>query len=232
MSILNELEDVISLNKNILKAKKKKMKSLPGWYGLDSPHAGGAGISEDINIDEMTKFYEDRTNRHIELVKKYGELIKESYPEFSDVDFDSHDASKYDEPEYTPYIHITWKYKSKDDGEEYIPPEGMEDEMFNATQHHVLNNKHHPEYWCENKENTINKEDRDKPNKLIDATNMSDGAIVEMVADWCAMSEELGKNTPQEWADDNIGVRWDFNEDQKKLIYELMNSVWEDIDVE
>lgn len=43
MSILNEIEDVIKkYNKEVLAAKKKKMKSLPGWYGLDSPHAGGA----------------------------------------------------------------------------------------------------------------------------------------------------------------------------------------------
>ena len=48
-----------------------------------------------------------------------------------------HDQSKLSNPERDPYIFITWQYKCKDDGVDFdISPE-MEDEMNQATQHHV-----------------------------------------------------------------------------------------------
>lgn len=219
MSILNELENILTLNKEIIKAKKKKMKSLPGWYGLDSPHAGSAGISEN-DMSELEKFYGERTERHINLVNKYVDLIKDNFEEFTDVEFDSHDASKYEEPEYTPYIHITWQYKCEKDGNEYNPPDGMEEKMKEVVKHHYMNNRHHPEFWIEG--------DIDEMEMPLNVTKMSDVAIAEMVADWCAMSEELGNNTPKEWADDNIGVKWDFDDDQKKLIYKLIDGIWSD----
>ena len=49
--------------------------------------------------------------------------------------------------------------------------------------------------------------------------------IAEMVADWMAMSEE--KNTcPYEWADKNIGVRWNFTDKQKEFIYNILDKCW------
>ena len=48
MPILDNIEKIIDkYNKEVLAAKKKKMKVLPGWHGLDTQHAGGADISED-----------------------------------------------------------------------------------------------------------------------------------------------------------------------------------------
>ena len=72
-------------------------------------------IIDSKNIIE--KFYNERTKRHIELVKKYGMRIKDNFKEFSNIDFDLHDSSKFEEPEYTPYTHITWHYKCKNNGE-------------------------------------------------------------------------------------------------------------------
>jgi hypothetical protein len=46
-----------------------------------------------------------------------------------------------------------------------------------------------------------------------------------MVADWLAMSEELGGH-PRQWADTNVGVRWKFSEAQSSFIYELIERVW------
>jgi hypothetical protein len=46
-----------------------------------------------------------------------------------------------------------------------------------------------------------------------------------MVADWCAMSEELGGH-PAKWAADNINIRWKFNEHQIALIYFIIGKVW------
>jgi len=221
MSVFEELNKLFQkTNDEIVKEKKKKMKMLPGWHGLDTPHAGSAGISESENMNELKDFYEKRTERHIGLVNKYSDLIKEKFNEFSNIEFDDHDASKYKEPEYTPYLHITWKYKCQNDGSpEYQPPEGMEDKMKNASNYHITHNRHHPEYWVDGDINNI-----EDP---FDVTEMSNVAIAEMVADWCAMSEEIGKNTPREWADDNIGKKWKFDEIQKELIYKLINNIWD-----
>jgi hypothetical protein len=48
-----------------------------------------------------------------------------------------------------------------------------------------------------------------------------------MVADWFAMSEELGGH-PKEWADKNINIRWKFNDNQIRLIYDLIQRVWDE----
>ena len=45
--------------------------------------------------------------------------------------------------------------------------------------------------------------------------------IIEMCADWCAMSEELNDDVLK-WAENNIGEKWNFNKDQKELIYEIL----------
>ena len=45
-----------------------------------------------------------------------------------------------------------------------------------------------------------------------------------MVADWSAMSEELGSET-KDWADKNVNVRWEFTDEQRDLIYELIDKV-------
>jgi hypothetical protein len=39
-----------------------------------------------------------------------------------------------------------------------------------------------------------------------------------------AVSKERG-NTPKSWADKNVNIRWKFNDDQKDLIYELIENV-------
>ena len=80
--------------------------------------------------------------------------------------------------------------------------------------------------------NLINREDRDKPPKeMVDGTKMPDMAIAEMVCDWQSMSDELKKNTTREWADRNINVRWKFNENQTKLIYDIIESIEGDLEI-
>lgn len=181
------------------------------------------------NYNKMKDWFEQRTKRHIELVKKYCIKIANQNPKFVDLINRAkiHDQSKFKEPECAAYIFISWQYKCKDDGVDFTIPSNISDLMHQATHHHVTNNSHHAEYHCKNEVDLINKEDRDKPVKeIIDATSMPNIDIAEMVADWCAMGEEKG-NHPKEWADKNIGVRWKFNDEQKKLIYDLMNDVFE-----
>jgi hypothetical protein len=183
------------------------------------------------NFEDMKAWFEKRTKRHIDLVQKYCNKIYKYDPVKFEVIIErgtEHDASKYKEPEMTPYIYVSWQYKCKDDGIKFEAPDGMKEKMNQATEHHVQNNAHHPESHIDaDGHYLINREDRDKPpEKLIDATEMKDLDIAEMVADWCAMSEE--KNTdPKDWADKNVNIRWKFNDKQKDLIYELITKVWE-----
>ena len=180
------------------------------------------------NYQEMKDWFEKRTNRHIKLVQKYCKKIADYDDKFKELIERGkiHDQSKFKDPEIEPYIYISWDYKCKDDGVDFKVPDGMDDKMNGATEHHVNNNKHHPEYHSETT-GKINRKDRDEPlEEIIDATKMSDLDIGEMCADWFAMSEEKGTN-PKSWADKNVNVRWKFDEDQEKLIYELIKEVWE-----
>ena len=143
----------------------------------------------------MEEFFEKRTNKHISLVQKYLSQIQDLNLE--DVDSDileeekDHDSGKFKEPEHTPYLHITWKYKAKNEGGEYTPPENIDTDA--ATFHHITTHKHHPDYWDKNikQEDALNTKDRDKPSgKIVDATKMPLSYIASMMADWAAMSEE------------------------------------------
>lgn len=180
---------------------------------------------------EMKEWFETRTNQHIELVQKYAERIRAAYPEeFADLDTSSHDAAKFEEPEYTPYVYMTWKRLHP----EFEYSEAIAEAGHQATLHHVRNNPHHPEYWTSKfTDDSVNKamssdfNRRDEPPKdKVEATSMPEIAIAEMCADWCAMSEEM-ENSPQEWADKNIGVRWEFTPKQIDLIHTLLNTIWE-----
>jgi hypothetical protein len=181
------------------------------------------------NFTEMEKFYEQRTNKHIGLVRKYCGKVPDTtgeYYHFLQERAENHDKSKFKEPEKNPYIYITWQYKCKDEGKQFDIPQNIKDAMAEATLHHVKTNKHHPEYWSSKNVGLLNRENRDEPPKeIVDATSMPDIDITEMVADWCAMSEEKG-NSPIDWAKKNINIRWKFTDKQAALIYKLIKEIW------
>lgn len=181
------------------------------------------------NYQEMLDFFHKRTDMHIKLVQKYCKKIEEYDPEqFKGLcdQAKDHDKSKLEDPEIEPYVYVTWSYRCKDKGEKFDVPEEIKKMMNEATQHHVINNKHHPEYYSGKKVDLINREDRDKPPKeMVDATKMPVLSVAEMVADWLSMSEEKGTSV-RDWADKNIGVRWKFDERwQTNLIYELIDEI-------
>jgi hypothetical protein len=186
-------------------------------------------IKESEDKQAMEDWFFKRTNKHIELVKKYCKKIADlGDHRFKGImqQAEHHDESKFHNPELDPYVHIAWQYHMKDQGEDYNPPEDTKDKMNASTEHHVKHNKHHPEYWSDTQGNTINREDRDKPPEhMIDATKMSDLSIGEMCADWMAMSEEKDSN-PIDWVRKNVNVRWKFTDSQTKLIYDLIEKIW------
>lgn len=179
-------------------------------------------ISEDPDImidSNMYQHFVDRTNRHRCAVKGFCNKILD----YDGNRFDglmqraeNHDKSKFEEPELEPYIYLTWDYKCKDDGTSFDIADDIRDAIDNATKHHIITNPHHPECHCDNIDD-----------ELIDATKMSDVDIAEMVADWCAMSKEKD-NSPRDWANKNINVKWKFTNPQNDLIYELIDAIWAD----
>jgi len=80
---------------------------------------------------EMIEWFKIRTNKHIELVQKYCNLIVKYFPEFSDLreKCKAHDASKFENPEYIPYIFTTWKYKCQEDKKPFKCSKKMQKEM-------------------------------------------------------------------------------------------------------
>lgn len=156
---------------------------------------------------EMDKWYRYRTFNHILLVKKFCRKIMHfrhyEYSQLIDRSA-SHDQSKYGDAEYAPYVHLTWKHKMKSQGVEYVLSEDMSAQIKIAIRHHLTMNSHHPEYFSN-----------------INAMQGCD--LAEMVADWCAMGNELG-NSAKDWADKKIGHKWEFNGDQIKEIYSLIET--------
>jgi hypothetical protein len=179
---------------------------------------------------DMREWYIERTNAHIKRVKKYAYLISDFFPEYQELrkNVKQHDKSKFQSPEYVPYVFITWDYKCKREGIPFEMPQVMKDKMNKATEHHILSNKHHPEYWVKNYDpSMLNRNNRDAvPDQAVDASKMPDVFIAEMCADWMAMSEEL-KSRPHDWADMNVNVRWLFTDRQKELIYTILDTVWD-----
>ena len=161
-------------------------------------------------------FFMKRTKKHVERVQNSAKKIVDEYPEYKELleQVKSHDDSKFEEPEMTPYIELTWA--KKDD-----PKAESTKEMDEATLHHIKNNKHHPEYHNKDKAN-ISSTNRDEYIECIDASKMDDISVAEMVSDWQAMSEELQTNTSREWYNDVKDVRWSFSEEQDKLIDKLL----------
>jgi len=165
---------------------------------------------------EKQDFFDKRTNKHIERVQNAAKKIVDEYEEYSELleQVKDHDASKFEEPEMTPYVELTWAKKED-------PKAESTKEMNDATMHHIKNNKHHPEYHNKDKAD-IDSTNRDESIECISASNMDDISIAEMVADWQAMSEELKTNTSREWYNDVKDKRWSFSKKQEKLIDKLL----------
>jgi len=187
---------------------------------------------EDFEDVDLEQYFEDRTNYHINLVNKYLDKIIALKDPRIDLavlkqEKEIHDESKFNSPEYEPYLYITYIYYLIDHGKKFNPDKKLKDSIQAATFHHVKINKHHPEAWDENVTiKSINQDNRDRPSgNIVNATKMPLSYIACMVADWCAVSEERGTN-PNKWAEMNINKRWKFTQEQVDFIYELLNKIY------
>jgi hypothetical protein len=186
-------------------------------------------MTENSLTDKMIDYSDKRQHAHIKAVCKNIDLVCTFYPKHKGelaLRKIWHDQSKFKEPEYTPYLYINWMYKCKRDGIPYEYPEGILERTQEATIHHVLNNRHHPEFHAG--EAPINMTNRDKSDKPIDASGMNTVDIIEMVCDWQAVAEERGANTARDWFNHCSGTRWMFTKDQLGFIDKII-ALWEKI---
>ena len=151
--------------------------------------------------------FEKRTKEHIARVNKYAAKIDKCYP--------SHDIDKLCELKHG-YATMFKEPLVKSDKKE----------LDEVTVFHIRFNPHHPEYWTKTSLHGW-KRDNVTPNGVIDATAMPEFAIDEMLADWCAMSEEFG-NTPFEWFDKVNGTRWKFSRAQINYIQNRLKEMWDE----
>ncbi len=159
----------------------------------------------------MKSYFDNRTKHHIELVNYFAKKLGKEYP--------NHDMDKFEEGMYEPYIIYSWSFFKKIE----LSDEDMK--LCNdVTIKHILNNKHHPEYWEKDK-SKYTKFSRKNPNCNTVAYDMDKESIIEMVCDWCAMSKEH-HNDPFNWFEENGIGRWTFTEEQKSLIFKTMNDLW------
>lgn len=175
--------------------------------------------------EDMHRHFETRTKYHIDLVNMFAQALKDKIPELPIEHIKSHDANKYLEPLRTPYIFLSWKYHKPS----YKYPPGMEDKIVDATYLHVTTNPHHPEFWDKehaSKNKDDSRVDRDEiPDTIINATQMTNRALLEMCCDWSAVGWERSQKSPRDWADKNVNKRWKFTNKQVKFIYKLINII-------
>lgn len=163
-------------------------------------------INKPENWLEMTNYFYERTKKHIFYVE---ESLLKIYRESGDFKLIGvmertrhHDESKYSTEEIEPYIWLTWYYKQVNAKKPFTYPEGVEDSITKAFEHHVNNNRHHPQYF-------------DNVSEMLPLD------LAEMIADHAAMSLELN-NSLTEWTNTNTLKRYEWTKSQQQLIWKYV----------
>ena len=156
----------------------------------------------------MVAFYERRTKEHIDRVRRCLSVLA-AVTEYADELNERakvHDASKFSPEERIPYIWLTEFHRCRRSGEPFEYPDGMEDQVRAAIDHHMSTNRHHPDFHA-------------------DPNDMSDVDLIEMVCDWTAMSQEFDQDggSARGWADKTVGSRVKFNQEKSRFIYAMID---------
>ena len=125
------------------------------------------------HIGNVAKALEVLATLDIPYVTKHIDELREIVKE--------HDASKYEEPEWSAYLHHF--YPTND--EEAM----MEEEFENACKHHIRANKHHWNYWCDEDNNLI--EDIDEEEYKL--------YTIERICDWLSMAAQHDEGPTEYW---------------------------------
>lgn len=171
-------------------------------------HDKGCVNSSSEPTHEMVTFYERRTKEHIDRVRRCLTVMASvtDYAEELNERARVHDDSKFGPEERIPYIWLTECYRCRRAGEPFMYPDGMEERVQDAIDHHVTTNRHHPDFHA-------------YPN------DMTDVDLIEMVCDWTAMSQEFSQDggSARGWADKTIGNRLHLSRERKQFVYAMID---------
>lgn len=150
-----------------------------------------------LPTEEACFLFEERTTKHIGLVHNNCNLL-ENYFNIPVCPNRDHDHLKFSNLEYIGYVWINEFYNG-------TPLNKYATSLKDRTSHHhISNSPHHQEYWI----------------KRGNLHNMPSMCILEMVADWAAMSMELKDSLP-DWAEKQLD-KFNFSKTQEKLITEAV----------
>ena len=156
---------------------------------------------------EMIEFFERRTMEHVERVRRCLRIMAKAtaYGDELIARARDHDASKFGPEERVPYIWLTEFHRCRWRGELFEYPDGIEEKVAQAIEHHLKSNRHHPEFHA-------------------DPNDMTDVDLIEMVCDWTAMAQEFDQDggSARGWADKTIGHRIPFNTKKRQFIYQII----------
>jgi hypothetical protein len=181
-------------------------------------------IMNSLNLaitPEMQNYSDQRTQKHIDRVEKnYQELAAKfnlnDQPRL-------HDDSKMNSlEEASPYVWVNWWYKCKREGHPIVLEPSVKAATDAATMHHILNNRHHPEFYSEDPVKLG--DNRDKLERAINIKEMPIEDVAEMVADWQAMSQELKTNTARDWFEKVDEKRWIFKQKNRDQILKFLTA--------
>ena len=156
---------------------------------------------------EMVSFYERRTSEHIHRVRRCLWVMASATDHNKELmrRAQIHDASKFEPEERVPYIWLTEFHRCRRNGESFAYPDGVEEQVRAAIDHHVTTNRHHPEFHAD-------------PNAMTDVD------LIEMVCDWTAMAIEFDQDggSARGWADKTIGTKLHLNEERCDFVYQMI----------
>ena len=144
-------------------------------------------------VSNRREEYEAYLEQHISGVKKAYEKIKDILLTESDLTVEDlttldnqielHDASKYEDEEFYPYLYHFYPSQAGNDDEEAY------DKAWN---HHQKHNPHHWQYWILQK---------DSGKQVI--LDMPENYIIEMLCDWSSFQYTNPKSTAKYWYENN-----------------------------
>ena len=144
-------------------------------------------------VSNRREEYEAYLKQHIDGVKKAYEKFKDVLLTESDLTVEDltnlenqislHDASKYEDEEFYPYLYHFYPSQA-----------GADDEMEydKAWNHHQKSNPHHWQYWILQKDSG--------EQKILD---MPENYIIEMLCDWSSFQYKNPESTANKWYNDN-----------------------------
>lgn len=165
---------------------------------------------------EIENFVSYRAN-HIALVERLGKLV------FNE-DYSNHDFDKCT-PNEEDLNLFALRYEMINGS--YNPNNEDKKKLNNLVKKHVLNNKHHPEYWSKEYDSILRKPwDEDNP-PIVNSQQMPKRWLREMIADWGAVA--IKKNCPIfEWYNKTCtgkNPRFIFTDNQKEYIIDCLELI-------